>query len=105
MARRFDCTYRFRLSAADRIALGVAAAEAGCSAAEVVRRAAQSVPARDAETRAEIASLRRQLNGLGSNLNQLIHMAHSGQLDIDAIQTTIATIAAMRAEVSEALRR
>ncbi|MDF1586930.1 plasmid mobilization protein [Marinimicrococcus flavescens] len=98
---------RIRIPAAEKERWRQHAAAAGLPLSAWVRTACRS-GARggdDAAVRAELVRLRRALNAIGNNVNQLAHRANAGApIDQGALDRSAAAIEAMRTLLAEALR-
>lgn len=78
-----DGIVKVRVNESEKAAIKAAADDAGLSVSDLLRRAAALPPERPAPhpNLAELVMLRRELNSVGVNLNQLVAAIHSKRVD------------------------
>lgn len=98
-----DVMVKIRATSTARSVWQKAAESAGETLSDFIRTAVNAHRRGDtADVRAELVELRREINRLGSNVNQLVHLANAGQpIDAASIEDAFAE---MKAAVSAALR-
>ncbi len=111
VAAPLDCVARVRCTRADLATWSDAAAAAGITVSEHVRDRANAAPPRRAArlplaNRAELARVLAALGRYGSNLNQLAHLANSGEIPpLDELTAACAAAMEMRNALMRALGR
>lgn len=102
-----DSIIRIRVTTAARDRWRQHATAAGLPLSAWVRAACRSAGhgGDDAAVRAELVRLRREINALGNNVNQLAHQANAGMvINQKALEHAVAALDDMRALLAEALR-
>ena len=98
-----DVMVKIRATSTARAVWQKAADAAGETLSDYIRTAVNSFRKGDtADLRRELVELRREINRLGSNVNQCVHLANAGQ-PIDAASIE-AAFAEMKATVNDALK-
>lgn len=105
--RRRTAMLQIRVTNTAKATWTAAASSVHLPLSEWVRAACRSY-SRDGDDeaiRAELVRLRSEISRLGGNLNQTMAAANSGLVEADQIVGSLASIAAMREIVSDAVKR